>query len=226
MSECESSEEKSRDDWLRDTPAQGLHYSYKQRIFWGDIFKSHILVGSFLNRGSLPSCVYLALVNMSFKLAEDNALSMGLRSDAVSQFRNPFTRSGSSHKNNDLLKNPAISSLATSRLSMARYFLLLQLSTTITASLAASPAANVEDSPVDSFICHNVRVLRISRSNVNSRYIDNRKEGEDDFVCSTSDVTHTRIAAKNVSVADGIEALVLTWPKKQYSTRRASWDEA
>jgi hypothetical protein len=77
----------------------------------------------------------------------------------------------------------------------------------------------VEQSAVDSLICHKVRIRTVSRRSVAKRYKDSRKDGEDDLECSRSEVTQSRIDARNTSVADGIEALVLTSPMVQYSTR-------
>lgn len=100
---------------------------------------------------------------------EDNVLSIGLRSGGVSQLENPFIKSGLSHKNNDLLRNPASSSPATSRSSLARRLLLLQLSATSNPSFTAKPAAKVEQSAVDSLVCHNVRIRTVSRSKDTNR---------------------------------------------------------
>lgn len=56
--------------------------------------------------------------------------------------------------------------------------------------------------------------------------MDNKKDRADDLVCSRSEVMQMKIAARNMSVAEGIEALVLSWLIVQYSTRMQNWSEA
>jgi hypothetical protein len=56
--------------------------------------------------------------------------------------------------------------------------------------------------------------------------MDSKKDGADDLMCSRSEVMQMKIAARNVSVAEGIEALVLSWLIVQYSMRTHNWSEA